>query len=708
MGSVDLSIVVAVRNQRAHNQLFLETLRSFSVLRTELIVVDNGSTDGSAELFRSAGARVLSTGGNLCYPESMNLGLTEAAGDYVGFLNNDIVVSPGWDRGLIEALVNHRLAVVSPVGIERMPTEALSRAVQERWRLVKRRTAAIDTAEDLRGALALMYGDWQQFCDGMRAAFEGRTLPGIVGSCVVMSRSFANEIGGWDPRVQAADWDLYLRLRQRAEEQGDMVAPMIAGWVYVHHYVQATRRGERAPFTCTHPRVTVQEKWGEAGIRRWFFDAPLLAPPRLSREPATYLGVRARRIRKDIRRTVGDIGMLARGFPGPEEFLAVIARERTGFCASQKPRVLYVHEFGRMGGAEVGLVRLLDAIRPAGVEPVVLWPQLDAVSSRLASSGTRVVRLRVPRWHHGLSLPLLPWLLVRLRRALPKGSVELVHANNYRSAPFAHLVARWIGVPCVSTVRETISAARVRQYGLQKLDALIAVCHAVAQNLVAGGVPHDRVATVHSGVALDRGCSAEESRAALGVAKDEVLLGIVAHILPHKGYDDLVQALGLIVRHVPRVKCLVVGEAPRKSYLAHLLRLAERLGVRDRLILAGPHENVVRFYQAMDVFVLPSHTEGLPLTVLEAMAAAKPVVATDVGGIPEAVCTGETGIVVPPRDANRLADATLAVLKTPVLARAMGEAGRKRVEATFTIGGEAEQTAKLYRRILAANPPRVS
>ncbi len=374
-------------------------------------------------------------------------------------------------------------------------------------------------------------------------------------------------------------------------------------------------------------------------------------------------------------------------------------------------RVLYVHEFGRMGGAEVGLVRLLGAVRPAGVEPVVLWPQLDVVSSRLASGGARVVRLRVPRWHHGLSLPLLPWFLVRLRRALPKGSVELAHANNYRSAPFAHLVARWAGVPCVSTVRETVSAARVRKYRLQRLDALIAVCHAVARNLMAGGVPHDRIATVHSGVALDReesGGDVGALRARLNIAADEPLLGIVAHILPHKGYDELVQALGLIVQQVPRVKCLVIGEAPRKSYLAHLLRLAERVGVRDRLILVGPHENVARFYQAMDVFVLPSHTEGLPLTVLEAMASGKPVVATDVGGIREVVCTGETGVVVPARDAKRLAEATLTVLKTPVLAKAMGKAGRKRIEAAFTIGGEAEQTAMLYRRILAANPPKVS
>jgi glycosyltransferase involved in cell wall biosynthesis len=326
MSAVDLSVVVPVRNQLAHNRFFLETLATFSRVRTELIVVDNDSTDGSAELFRKAGARVLATGGNLCYPESMNLGLTQASGEYVGFLNNDIVVSPGWDEALIDALARHRLSVVSPVGIERMPTDGLARAVQERWRLVKRRTGLIETADDLRIALQMMYGDWSRFCEEIRAAFKDRLVSGIVGSCVVMSRSFANQIGGWDPRVQAADWDLYLRLRQRAEEQGDVAPPMITGWVYVHHYVQATRRGERNPFTCTHPRLTVQEKWGDAGIRRWFFDPPLLAPARLRSAPASYLRARALRLGKDARRAVGAVKVLACGFPDAENLLSMVRR----------------------------------------------------------------------------------------------------------------------------------------------------------------------------------------------------------------------------------------------------------------------------------------------------------------------------------------------------------------------------------------------
>lgn len=327
MSTFDLSVIIAVKNQRAHNQLFLEALRACATVRTELIVLDNSSTDGSAELFRGAGGLVIPTGGNLCYPEAMNLGLARARGEYVGFLNNDLMVSPGWDGGLITALDTHQLPIVSPIGIERTPREELTRTVQERWRLVKRRIGPVRTADDLRAAVHLMYGDWEGFCRQVKQTFQDRLVSGIVGSCVLARRSFMEGIGGWDSRVQAADWDLYLRLCQRAEMAGDIRPPMIAAWIYVHHYVQATRRGECTPFTCTHPRLTVQEKWGEAAIRRWFFDPSLLvARPCFRRAPVAYLQGRARRLAIDCRRALALVGILFRGLPRAEDLLAKVGQ----------------------------------------------------------------------------------------------------------------------------------------------------------------------------------------------------------------------------------------------------------------------------------------------------------------------------------------------------------------------------------------------
>jgi glycosyltransferase involved in cell wall biosynthesis len=195
-------------------------------------------------------------------------------------------------------------------------------------------------------------------------------------------------------------------------------------------------------------------------------------------------------------------------------------------------------------------------------------------------------------------------------------------------------------------------------------------------------------------------------RERLGISPHDPVLGIVAHILPHKGYDDLVQALALLLEKLPTVKCLIVGRAPRKRYLQRLLQRAERLSVRDRLIMAGFQEDVVPFLHTMDVFVLPSRTEGFPMTILEAMAAGRPVVATAVGGIPEIVRDGETGFLTPPGDPGRLAEAFLQLLEAPTLATAMGEAGRKRVESHFTLESEARQITTVYHQLLAASSPR--
>jgi glycosyltransferase involved in cell wall biosynthesis len=368
-------------------------------------------------------------------------------------------------------------------------------------------------------------------------------------------------------------------------------------------------------------------------------------------------------------------------------------------------RVLYLHEVRRMGGAERALLGLADAIRQVKVEPLMVWPQQDPAFAWLTSRGIRVIPLRVPRWRHGLSLPVFPLFLARLRRVIHPTDVDLVHVNNYRSAPIGQFVSRWAGVPCVCHVRETITAKAIRQYRLHLSNSLIAVAEAVGHALRAGGIPAGRITVVRSGVMpQDTPPEAETLalRGRLGLSPHDPVLGIVAHILPHKGFDELVEALALLSRRLPQAKCLVIGMAPRERYLRELLQRAERLSVRDRLILAGFQEDVAPFLHAMDVFVLPSRTEGLPITILEAMAAGRPVVATTAGGIPEVVRDGETGLLVPPGHPGRLAEAVLRLLEAPALAKTLGQAGRQRVTSAFTLEGETEQTAMVYRKVLAA------
>jgi len=265
-----LSIIVAIHNQIGHNQLFLEGLRKYTSGSYEIIVVDNNSTDGSADYCEANGCRVIRNKSNLCYPESMNMGLLSARGDYICFLNNDVYVGPNWDTSLIDAMEEHGLDAVCPLGLEQMPTRALTDWMHGRWDAIGRWRHSGMTPRGLYGLIESMYGDWECFCLEVRRCFYPRLLDGIIGSCVMVKRSLIDKIGLLDERIQAADWDLYYTLRKREEEVGDVHRAMIVSWVYVHHFMRATLKGKPEPFSCKHPRLSIDQKWSrEEQVRLW-------------------------------------------------------------------------------------------------------------------------------------------------------------------------------------------------------------------------------------------------------------------------------------------------------------------------------------------------------------------------------------------------------------------------------------------------------
>ena len=267
-----LSVIVAVHNQIGHNTLFLEGIRRYTTDPYEVVVVDNHSTDGSAEFFESNGCRVIRNPFNLCYPESMNLGIRIAKGDHLCFINNDLYVGPNWNGLLIQALERFGLDVITPLGLEMMPTRELTDYMHERWTTIGRgRLSSGKTDVQLKKKIRAMYGDWERFCGEVYRYFSEIRFDGLNGSCVMAKRTVFEKIGLLDERVQAADSDLYYTLRKREDEIGDVRRSMIFGGCYVHHFMRATATGKREPFVCTHPRLSIDEKWSRAEqARLWY------------------------------------------------------------------------------------------------------------------------------------------------------------------------------------------------------------------------------------------------------------------------------------------------------------------------------------------------------------------------------------------------------------------------------------------------------
>ena len=221
---------------------------------------------------------------------------------------------------------------------------------------------------------------------------------------------------------------------------------------------------------------------------------------------------------------------------------------------------------------------------------------------------------------------------------------------------------------------------------------MLAVSDDTRRSLVAQGYPPRLVEVVHNGIDVEAEAAKHGAglRAELGVPEDAVLIGEIARLCDVKGQRELIEAVAL----VPGVHVALAGADLEQggAYRAMLERLADERGVADRVHFLGFRADAAAVLDQLDVLVLPSWIEGLPVIVLEAMAHAKPVIATPVGGTAELVADGETGLLVPPRDPERLAEAIRSLAADPELGRRLGLAGRERVEREFS---ESEMTRRV-------------
>jgi len=257
-----ISIITAVYNQLAMNQIYWENLVKNTQHPFELIVIDNASTDASADFFESVGARVIRNAGNYSYPASQNQGIAVAKGEWLAFLNNDIIVSEGWDEALIANAVHNQLDVITSCGIERIESKAATKKLRRRWNRIRGLVGLFGTG---RHSLLLMhkwmYGNWSAFCQNRRERFKHQAVEGFVGNTVMFSRRALDILGPWDETQQAADFDLFLRTAMRAREVGDIRPMHIALDCFNHHYIRLTMKGGYPPFVDRDKLIPLDQKW---------------------------------------------------------------------------------------------------------------------------------------------------------------------------------------------------------------------------------------------------------------------------------------------------------------------------------------------------------------------------------------------------------------------------------------------------------------
>lgn len=365
-------------------------------------------------------------------------------------------------------------------------------------------------------------------------------------------------------------------------------------------------------------------------------------------------------------------------------------------------KVLHVIGGGEFGGAERHILNLAGAIDPQAAEIAVLC-LFSAPFVKIASeAGIRA--LAVPmRYKADLGAA------GKLAALIQEGGYDLVHTHGVRANLLGRLAARKAGRKVVTTVHSLLekdypgllsclanSLAEKATRGLT--DHFITVSAALKARLVSGGVPENKITVIYNGIVPQefiRPANAEAVRERLGLAAGTPLVGIVARLHAVKGHRYFLEAARQVLLSRP-ARFLVVGDGPLRRGLEEL---AAKLDIAGRVTFTGFVEDVRPYMASLDLLVVSSLWEGFGLTAVEAMALGVPVVATEVGGLPEVVRHGETGLLVPPADAGALAGSIAWMLDHPGQAREMAEKGGKVVREKFTAAAMARRTEELYRRL---------
>jgi glycosyltransferase involved in cell wall biosynthesis len=292
----------------------------------------------------------------------------------------------------------------------------------------------------------------------------------------------------------------------------------------------------------------------------------------------------------------------------------------------------------------------------------------------------------------------------RLSRLIKQLKPDIVHAHDPHGVAMAALalsMSTQLAKPPLVAARRVdfhLRGSSLSRWKYRQVDCFICASEAIRQLLVGDGVPPARAVTVHEGTDIERVDRAEPAQlhGEFWLPHHAPIIGNVAALVPHKGQRHLIEAAKVVLPQAPDARFIIAGEGELRPALERQIKEDH---LEKHVFLAGFRPDVLSLHKAFDIFAMSSITEGLGTSLIDAMAAGKPIVATRAGGIPEVVVDGETGFLVPPRDHEAMADAIVRLLKDEILRRQMGDAGRARARALFSAERMVQNTLQVYQRV---------
>ena len=377
-------------------------------------------------------------------------------------------------------------------------------------------------------------------------------------------------------------------------------------------------------------------------------------------------------------------------------------------------RVCHVMTADLWAGAEVQLLTTASYLagRPDVTVTAVLFNE-GRLAAELRQLGIDVAVIDEAR-HNAIDIVLF------LSRVLREHRIDLVHTHRYKDTVLGVIAAKLAGVPHVVRtmhgLREPMTGWNRIKFGAYEAldktmlrwgaDRVVAVSSRMAGTLISSGYRSPQVTTIHNGIDLGRTIASrrpEDMKRELGLDDATIVIGTAGRLVPVKGHDTFVRAAKLILDREPGARFAIAGDGPLEQ---DLKALASRLGVDGACRFLGARGDIHEVMAAMDVFVLPSLNEGLPMAVLEAMALAKPVVASKVGGLPEVIRHGESGLLVAAGHEQALAGACLELARNRGRAARLGAEAKRSVEEEFSRERNGQALVDVYRAVRRQHPRR--
>jgi len=372
------------------------------------------------------------------------------------------------------------------------------------------------------------------------------------------------------------------------------------------------------------------------------------------------------------------------------------------------PKVLFVVDALEFGGGERGFLQLAAGIKDR-FNIFVAATAGGKFEKQHKELGSKFYPVDMSR-----QTSLKP--IRQLEKIIKKNNIDLVHSQGARADFFARIAGKMAGVQHnLCTIQMPVEGLDVRPWKkiiYRLFDRLserfvikfIVVSDSLRTTLIKQrGIPEPKVVRIYNGIEWDQykpNADCSSSRKKWNISQESPVIGAIGRMVWQKGFEFLIRAIPEVIQAVPDAKFLFVGDGP----LANELRAFSREhGVRDKIIFTGFRNDINEILAAIDLLAVPSLLEGFPMVTLEAMAMAKPIIATRIDGVIEQISDGENGLLVPPKDHEALTESILKLIQDKELSERLGRLARKKVEQEFSVEKMVAETEKVYLSLLSAN-----